>query len=72
MQSRPVVSESIKRWLPAPRVNLVALTNQRPGERSRTMIIVGADYHPGFQQIAYVEQEKKNLSRPESRFGPGG
>src|SRR4029450_6398035 len=26
-------------------------------ERSRTMIIIGADYHPGFQQIALVDTE---------------
>src|SRR5262249_16739502 len=26
-------------------------------ERSRTMIIIGADYHPGFQQIAIVDTE---------------
>src|ERR1700741_4636030 len=27
------------------------------GERSRTMIIIGCDYHPGFQQIAFVDTE---------------
>src|SRR6266704_3544874 len=32
-----------------------------PGERSRTMIIIGADYHPGFQQIAYVDSETGEL-----------
>src|SRR3989475_4559254 len=26
-------------------------------ERSRTMIIIGCDYHPGFQQIAFVDTE---------------
>src|SRR5439155_3972474 len=30
---------------------------QGPGERSRTMIIIGADYHPGFQQIAFVDTD---------------
>src|ERR1700694_2875980 len=25
--------------------------------RSRTMIIIGCDYHPGFQQIAFVDTE---------------
>jgi transposase len=27
------------------------------GERSRTVIIIGADYHPSFQQIAFVDTE---------------
>src|SRR5205823_13464305 len=26
-------------------------------ERSRTMTIIGCDYHPGFQQIAFVDTE---------------
>jgi hypothetical protein len=26
-------------------------------KRNRTMIIIGADYHPGFQQIAFVDTE---------------
>src|ERR1700688_2117299 len=32
------------------------------GERSRTMIIIGADYHPGFQQIAVVDTETGELN----------
>src|SRR5258708_36304834 len=32
-----------------------------PGERSRTMIIIGADYHPGFQQVAYVDTDTGEL-----------
>src|ERR1035437_6638741 len=40
-------------WLP---------TNQeRSGERSRTMIIIGCDYHPSFQQIAFVDTETGEL-----------
>jgi hypothetical protein len=27
------------------------------GERSRTWIIIRADYHPGFQQIAFVDTD---------------
>jgi hypothetical protein len=27
------------------------------GERSRTMIIIGCDYHPGFLMIAVVTEE---------------
>src|SRR5713226_7864079 len=39
-------------------------------ERSRTMIIIGADYHPGFQQIAFVdtdtgEFQERRLAHPE-------
>src|SRR5713226_1353096 len=30
-------------------------------ERSRTMIIIGADYHPGFQQVAYVDTDTGEL-----------
>src|SRR6266853_3561209 len=41
-----------------------------PGERSRTMIIIGADYHPVFQQIAFVDTEtgelqERRLDHPE-------
>src|SRR5256884_4562703 len=38
-----------------------------PGERSRTMIIIGADYHPGFQQIAYVDTETGDLQERRLR-----
>jgi hypothetical protein len=31
------------------------------------MMIVGCDYHPGFQQIAYVNTDKGEL--PERRLG---
>src|SRR6476660_9758239 len=42
-----------------------------PGERSRTMIIIGADYHPAFQQIAFVDTEtgelqERRLDHPEA------
>src|SRR5438445_5951548 len=41
-----------------------------PGERSRTMIMIGADYHPAFQQIAFVDTEtgelqERRLEQPE-------
>src|ERR1700674_8830 len=44
---------------PMPRVNLVVPkpTMKARVERSRTMIIIGCDYHPGFQQIAFVDTE---------------
>src|SRR5216684_2515709 len=31
------------------------------GHRSRTMIIIGCDYHPGFEQIAFVDTETGEL-----------
>src|SRR5215467_3308155 len=43
------------------RIKLVVLTNQRSGERSRTMIIIGVDFHPEFQQIAAVDTETGEL-----------
>jgi len=37
---------------------LVVHTNQKgSGRKEPTMIIIGADYHPGFQQIAFVDTE---------------
>jgi hypothetical protein len=39
---------------------LVVQSNQGP-EKGANMIIVGCDYHPGFQQIAYVDTETGEL-----------
>src|ERR1700732_691356 len=36
-------------------------------ERSRTMIIIGCDYHPGFQQISFVDTETGDYG--EQRLG---
>jgi transposase len=36
---------------------LEAQTNQRLGGKEPNMLIIGCDYHPGFQQIASVETE---------------
>jgi len=38
----------------------MVLTNQGP-EKGATMIIVGCDYHPSFQQIAFVDTESREL-----------
>src|SRR6201981_2430372 len=47
---------------PTPRVNLVVLTNQkRLGRKGADMLIIGCDYHPGFQQIAFVDTETGEL-----------
>src|ERR1700721_935193 len=44
---------------PMPRVNLVVPKRSMKArvEKSRTMIIIGCDYHPGVQQIAFVDTE---------------
>jgi transposase len=39
----------------------MAQTNQRLGGKEPNMIIIGCDYHPGFQQIAYVNTETGEL-----------
>jgi hypothetical protein len=46
------VIDSITMPAPSPGINFGGANQPRPGERSRTMIIIGCDYHPGFQQIA--------------------
>src|SRR6201981_3024681 len=56
---------------PTPRVNLVVLTNQkRLGRKGADMLIIGCDYHPSFQQIAFVdtdtgEFQERRLEHPE-------
>src|SRR5450755_2580797 len=75
--------DSMTMSAPSPEETLVVPTNQGPGERSRTMIIIGADYHPGFQQIAFVDtdtgeiQEGRLVHRAEAEtfyrdLGAGG
>jgi hypothetical protein len=32
-------------------------TNQGSGRKEPNMVIIGLDYHPSFQQIAFVDQE---------------
>src|SRR6266705_2999059 len=56
---------------PWTRVNFCGANQPKgPGERSRTMIMIGADYHPAFQQIAFVDTEtgelqERRLDHPE-------
>jgi hypothetical protein len=50
---------------------LVVPTNQKAREKGANMIIVGCDYHPGFQQIAFVDSEtgelqERRLEHPEA------
>src|ERR1700693_4636501 len=40
-------------------------------ERSRTMIILGCDYHPGFQQIAFVDTETGDYGEQRSEHSEG-
>src|ERR1700680_4859022 len=54
--------DSMTMSAPSTRVNLGGANQPKgPGERSRTMIIIGADYHPAFQQIAFVDTETGEL-----------
>jgi hypothetical protein len=46
---------------------LEAQTNQRLGGQEPNMLIIGCDYHPGFQQIAFVDSETGELT--ELRLG---
>jgi transposase len=46
---------------PWTRVNLVVPTNQKAREKGADMLIIGLDYHPGFQQIAFVDTETGEL-----------
>src|ERR1700757_3447857 len=45
-------------------------TNQSSGRKEPNMLIIGCDYHPGFEQIAYVDSEtgefqERRLKHPE-------
>jgi transposase len=50
---------------------LVVPTNQKAREKGADMLIIGADYHPAFQQIAFVDTEtgelqERRLDHPEA------
>src|SRR5260370_41541938 len=38
------------------------MSDQGSGGRSRTMKIIGCDFHPGYQQIAMLDEETGELS----------
>src|SRR5207245_8678784 len=63
--------DSMTMSAPWTRVNFGGANQPKgPGERSRTMIMIGADYHPAFQQIAFVDTEtgelqERRLEQPE-------
>src|SRR5450631_3801220 len=49
---------------------MVVPTNQGPGDKEPNMRIIGCDYHPGFQQIAFMDTEtgelqERRLQHPE-------
>src|SRR5215472_5434441 len=55
---------------PRLRVNFDGANQPKLGGKEPNMIIIGCDYHPGFQQIAYVNTEtgevvERRLSHPE-------
>jgi len=64
------VNDSMTMSASRPGINFSGATNQGP-EKGANMIIIGCDYHPGFQQIAYVDNEtgelkEQRLEHPES------
>src|SRR5947209_7603879 len=53
---------------------LAALKHQGSGRRSRTMLIIGCDYHPSFQQIAFLDMStgetgERRLGHPAEAEG---
>src|SRR5215475_10044142 len=61
-------NDSMTMSAPWTRVNFGGANQPKgPGERSRTMLIIGADYHPGFQQIEYVDTETGELQERRLR-----
>src|SRR3954467_302231 len=52
---------------PIAEYTLEALTTKGLGGKEPNMLIIGCDYHPGFQQIACVDTDGGELS--ERRFG---
>src|SRR5271170_7667791 len=62
--------DSMTMSAPMPGVELEVAKPTGSGERSRTMIIIGVDFHPEFQQIALLntttgEVEEKRLAHPD-------
>jgi transposase len=54
--------DSMTMSAPWTRVNLVALNQpKRLGRKGADMLIIGLDYHPGFQQIAFVDTDTGEL-----------
>ena len=47
-------------------------TNQKAREEEPKMIIIGADYHPAFQQIAFVDTETGELNELRLEEPRGG
>ena len=39
----------------------MVLTNQKAREKGADMLIIGCDYHPSFQQIAFVDTDTGEL-----------
>src|SRR5215471_21622448 len=52
---------------PRPEYTLEAQTNQRARRKEPNMLIIGCDYHPSVQQIAFVDTDTGELS--ERRLG---
>src|SRR5215467_10865195 len=52
---------------PRLRVNFDGANQPKLGGKEPNMIIIGCDYHPGFQQIAYVNTETGELGEQRLR-----
>ena len=54
---------------PWPRVNLVVLTNQKAREKRSRHVDYRCDYHPSFQQIAFVDTDTGELQERRLEHG---
>ena len=67
------VIDSMTMSAPAPEVELeVANQPIGSGERSRTMIIIGVDFHPEFQQIALLNTTTGEVEEKTARTSRRG
>src|SRR5450631_475164 len=59
---------------PASRLHWLLLNDREAREKEPSMMIIGCDFHPSFQQIAYVDQEtgqygERRLNHREEAVG---
>jgi hypothetical protein len=48
------------------------LDDQRLGRKEPDMVLIGVDYHPSFQQIAFFEEETGECGEQELSHSDGG
>jgi hypothetical protein len=54
---------------PHAQVDLGAANQPRLGRKEPNIMIIGCDYHPGFQQIAFVDTESGELQERQLQHG---